>query len=322
MAFGRIPIPQIEEVEDEEAAVWATGLRSHPKAVPEVVIQKKPAPSKGAAKVPGKNLEVEKLAPKPAPQPPERPPAFKYQAPIEDPAIVKSVIQRMMKAQMTISNEELCAISNEIRKHYRENTVTKRIPTVETSMISVENDEVVKEALVLIWEGQDELKDHLLTASPIDSLRILDIMVNDTKMVACTLDQGSEIIAMNRNIWQDLGVSLSPEKVLTMESADSNQSVTAGVVENLKFTIGEMDLLMQVHVVDGAPFDILMGRPFFRFTSCHTKDWSDGAQELTLTCPNTKKVLTIPTRIKPPRPSQAIETNPFQVFDIDEGGFA
>jgi hypothetical protein len=128
---------------------------------------------------------------------------------------------------------------------------------------------------------------------------------------------------MNRDVWQDLGVALSPDKVLTMESADSGHSTTAGVVENLKFSVGEIDVLLQVHVVDGAPFDVLMGRPFFRFTECHTKDRADGSQELTLTCPNTGKVLSVPTRMKPPRnPDAFVETNPFSIIEIDGTDFA
>ncbi|KAJ7467045.1 hypothetical protein FB451DRAFT_946042, partial [Mycena latifolia] len=213
---------------------------------------------------------------------------------MEDPALLQAVIDRAMATTVTISNRELCAISPEVRKYYRENMITKRIPTVETSMVMVEEGEPMQEALVLRWE-HTPARDHILTASPINSLCILDVLVNNTHMIACTLDQGSEIVAMNRVVWQELGVTLSPDKTLTMESADSNQSTTAGVIKNLKFSIGDIDILLQVHVVDGAPFDILMGRPFFRFTECHTRDRADGTQELTLTCPNTGKTVQVAT---------------------------
>lgn len=321
MAFGQVPLPGKENKEETEAEVLVVEKRAKPKprGIPEVVIQKSVAKPAAAEAV---------VAAKPAPKPlttrpdvPKHPsqPAYRYQAPIEDPALVKAVIKRALEAQITITNEELCALSPDFRKYYRENTAGKRIPTVETSMVTVEGEEQ-QEALVLIWEGQEEKRGHLLTASPIDSLRVLDILVNDTHTVTCTLDQGSEIVAMNRNIWQELGVTLSPDKTLTMESADSNQSVTAGVIENLKFTVGDIDLLLQCHVVEGAPFDILMGRPFFRFTECHTKDRIDGAQELTITCPNTGKVLTVPTRQKTQKVNP--EMNPYSVFEIGEVGFA
>ncbi|KAJ7157405.1 hypothetical protein C8R46DRAFT_909605, partial [Mycena filopes] len=96
---------------------------------------------------------------------------------------------------------------------------------------------------------------------------------------------------------------------LIMESADSSQSATAGVVENLKFSLGEIDLHLQAHVVDGVPFEILLGRPFFRFTEYQTQDRSDGSQELTLTCPNTGKVIVVPTKTKTPRRVTFAEAN-------------
>jgi hypothetical protein len=160
--------------------------------------------------------------------------------------------------QISISNEELCVISPDFRKYCRENTITKRIPTVETGIYAEQ------EVLVMNYGGIEGSPTTLLMASPIDSLRVLNLMINDSLPVVCTLDQGSEIVAMNCNIWQQLGIPLAPDKTLTMESADSNRSTTAGVVEDLKFAVGDIDILLQVHVVDGAPFDILMGRPFFR----------------------------------------------------------
>jgi hypothetical protein len=180
--------------------------------------------------------------------------------------LVKRVLKRALAAEVTITNEEMCALAPEIRKWYRDNTATKRIPTVETGTFAE------REALVMNYHGIGKTRSMLLMASPIDSLRVLDFFVNDTRSITCTLDQGSEIVAMNQDVWQDLGVALSPDKVLTMESADLGHSMTAGVVKNLKFSVGEIDVLLQVHVVDGAPFDVLMGRPFFRFTECHTKD--------------------------------------------------
>jgi hypothetical protein len=63
-----------------------------------------------------------------------------------------------------------------------------------------------------------------------------------------------------------------------------------------------------------------MGRPFFRFTECQTKDRSDGMQELTITCPNTKKVLSVATRKKPPKSVTFADTN-YSAVDISDVDF-
>jgi hypothetical protein len=200
---------------------------------------------------------------KPLPSPgdarshPPQPPAFKYQALVENSVLVRRVLEMALAAKVTITNKELCALVPEIRKWYRDNTATKRIPTVVTGTFAE------WEALIMNYHGIGKTRSMLLTTSLIDSLCVLDFFVNDARSVTCMLNQGSEIMAMNRDIWQDLGVALSLDKILTMELADSGRSTTAGVVENLKFSVREIDVLLQVQVVDGAPFDILMGRPFF-----------------------------------------------------------
>jgi hypothetical protein len=111
--------------------------------------------------------------------------------PVESPVLVKRVLERVLAAEVTITNEELCALTPEIRKWYRDNTVTKRILMVETGTFAE------WEALIMNYHGIRKIRSMLLMASPIDSLHILDFFVNNTHSVTCTPDQGSEIVAMN-----------------------------------------------------------------------------------------------------------------------------
>lgn len=83
-----------------------------------------------------------------------------------------------------------------------------------------------------------------------------------------------------------------------MQSANSQSNSTEGVIPKLKFSLHGIDLMLPVHVVDGAPFDLLIGRPFFRFTSCQTQDTHDGNQTITITCPNTGRRIVLPTHQK------------------------
>ncbi|KAJ6592940.1 hypothetical protein B0H19DRAFT_917727 [Mycena capillaripes] len=152
---------------------------------------------------------------------------------------------------------------------------------------------------VLRYEEDNGVQhEEKLTSSEIDALRVIDPVINDSFQVEGILDQGSEVITMNRDVWLKLGVGLDPQKVLNMQSANSQSNPTVGVIQDLKFNIHGIELPLQVHVVQGAPFDLLIGRPFFRFTSCLTTDNPDGSQEITITCPNTGKRVTIPTRKK------------------------
>lgn len=229
-------------------------------------------------------------------------PQYKFSTPIEDPEIAKRVLNRSLDSQITISQRELLSLSLDVRKQYKELVSTKRIPTV-GKLESIDPDDLDNPDMsyILRYEnptGPDE--EVLLTGSSIEKLRVIYPIVDEEK-VECVLDGGSEIIAMNKGLWQKLGIHLRPDHKITMESANSQHDVTAGLIEDLKFNIGGLELYMKVHVVENAPFEILMGRPFFKLTGCITKDYTSGDQELTLTCPNTGRMVTVPTFVKPKR---------------------
>lgn len=234
----------------------------------------------------------------------EPPPQFQFHTPIEDPKVIEAILQRSMETKFLISQNELLSLSRDLRKQYKDLVSTKRIPMVglvETADPDFPQD--METSYVLRYENNEET---LLTASPLESLRTIHPVVNGLDKVECVLDQGSEIIAMNKGLWQELGVHMEREKAITMEAANSSKNFTAGLVEDLKFTIGGIDLFLQVQVVDNAPFEILIGRPFFRLTSCTTQDYADGTQDLTITCPNTGRCITIPTTPKKKKNSPSV----------------
>jgi hypothetical protein len=83
---------------------------------------------------------------------------------------------------------------------------------------------------------------------------------------------------------------------MTMESANRSKDSTLGVLENLRFDFGSGEMLFQVQVVEKAPYEILLGRPFFAHTSCKTDDFINGDQHLTLSDPNSGKEIKTVTR--------------------------
>ena len=226
---------------------------------------------------------------------PTKPFVQRYRAPIEDSVNTGEMVDRAMNSKFEITPREFFAIFPEGRKYMKELLTAKKVPTVGVSFVEATRQ---KQYVLRYEESEGEIREDKLTSSEIDALRVVDPILDDTVQVEAVLDQGSEIIAMNRDLWLKLGVGLDPQKILNMQSANSQSNATAGVISNFKIGIGGLDLRFQVHVVQGAPFDLLLGRPFFRFTSCTTTDNTDGSQEITLTCPNTGKRVTIPTRRK------------------------
>ncbi|KAJ8594374.1 hypothetical protein M405DRAFT_691570, partial [Rhizopogon salebrosus TDB-379] len=68
------------------------------------------------------------------------------------------------------------------------------------------------------------------------------------------LDQGAEIIVMRKDIWQNLGVPLRSDHLMTMESANTNKDAMLGVIKNLGFDFGAGEIRLQVQVIERANF--------------------------------------------------------------------
>jgi hypothetical protein len=101
---------------------------------------------------------------------------------------------------------------------------------------------------------------------------------------------------MNSTIWEQLGNNLQVERALKMEAANSTVTETHGCLRNICFTFDDIDIYLQVQVMPNAPYDILLGRPFYALMECITKDFANGDQHLTVTDPNTRQCVTIPTK--------------------------
>ncbi|KAJ7245515.1 hypothetical protein C8J57DRAFT_1524229 [Mycena rebaudengoi] len=170
----------------------------------------------------------------------------KYKAPIEDTVNTEAIMCWVLNLPLMITVREFYAFSVEARKHIRELVTTKKVPTVDVTYNTANGEPLSDPQYILKYNvGEGEFMEENLTSSEIDSLCVIRPKINDMFQVEGILDQGSEIIAMNRTIWQKLGMALNPKKILNMQSANSQSNTTEGVIQNLKFTFEDLDLLFQ-----------------------------------------------------------------------------
>ena len=80
-----------------------------------------------------------------------------------------------------------------------------------------------------------------------------------------------------------------------MQSANGDVDRSLGLVQNVPFTIADIVLYLQVHVIRHAAYDILLGRPFDVLTKSIVKNFTNEEQTLTIVCPNTGATATVPT---------------------------
>ena len=63
------------------------------------------------------------------------------------------------------------------------------------------------------------------------------------------LDSGSEVVAMPKHVWEELGLPLHSDHVLRMTSANTSIDLTIGVLENLALDFGAGEVLDRKSVV-------------------------------------------------------------------------
>ena len=120
--------------------------------------------------------------------------------------------------------------------------------------------------------------------------------------VEAIIDPGCQIIAMLQAICHDLGLTYDPKITLNMQSANGEIDRSLGLARNVPFTFGDLTLYLQVHIIKSPAYDILLGRPFDVLTSSIVTNYPNEDQTLTLTDPNTREAVTVPTISRDRRP--------------------
>ena len=100
-----------------------------------------------------------------------------------------------------------------------------------------------------------------------------------------------------------------------MESANSTTSMTLGLIEDQPAQLGPIAFNLQIQVVDSAPFEVLLGRPFFDVTSCKEISRAGGHHEIRVYDPEygtpyvfaTQPRLSKTQRNKPLNPEAAVK---------------
>jgi hypothetical protein len=142
----------------------------------------------------------------------------------------------------------------------------------------------------------DERDNIIVVARVSDSLRCIFPEINNSKEeVEVVVDGGSQIVAIDTLVAVGVGLTWDPETVIHMQSANGQLNKTKGLARNVPFKFGEITVYLQLHVVDRAPYQVLLGRPFDVLTKATVENFDNGDQLITVTDPNSGLKCTIPT---------------------------
>ena len=80
------------------------------------------------------------------------------------------------------------------------------------------------------------------------------------------LDSRSQIVSMTREVAAANKITWDLSLSIQLQSANGSLSRTCGLAKNVPFTLGDVTVLLQAHVMDVALYKILLGRPFDTIT--------------------------------------------------------
>lgn len=165
---------------------------------------------------------------------------------------------------------------------------TTRVPKGATVIL-----DPVEQYLNSLPEG--EQPKQIFVAKESDQLRTIYPRINAIKEEECVLDGGSQIVSMDRNVAEELGIPWDPDIRIHMQSANKSLELSCGLARDVPFLFGGITLFLQVHIIKGPAYRVLLGRPFDTLTESEVHNKRDGGQVITLTDPNSGNRVTIPT---------------------------
>ncbi len=143
---------------------------------------------------------------------------------------------------------------------------------------------------------QRSRSNSLIVGKPSEKLRALFAWVNEAELVECVYDPGSEVVAISADKCYELGIPCDERQKNPMTSANGTKDTTKGLANNVLLELqGGIAIYLQMHVVENAAYDILLGRPFETLMGVSSRNLPDEKHELVVTCPNTDRCLTLRT---------------------------
>jgi len=108
----------------------------------------------------------------------------------------------------------------------------------------------------------EEKKKVEKSALDIAHLRVVPAIVNGVSKEEVLLDNRSQIVSMTKKVVAINKVAWDSNLSIQMQSTNRSLSRTCKLARNVVFTLGEVTVLLQVHIMEEVPYTVLIGQPF------------------------------------------------------------
>lgn len=231
----------------------------------------------------------------------------RHQSSIEASVKSSDLLDRALDAKITISARELLATSTEVRKQVKDLVSNKKVAA------NILEDAQVDSYLSSCFEignvspHLDIGKNHIASAAASLPLRVIYPTFAPGIEPECVLDGGAQVVLMRRDIWEKLQVPMTTNKAIRMESANTGLTTTLGLIENHPVQLGAITIYLQIHVVEEASFEVLLGRPFFDITNCSEVSRVGGSHLIHIRDPKDGTPYVFPTQTRGDRAARTKE---------------
>ena len=106
--------------------------------------------------------------------------------------------------------------------------MTKRVAASAMNLFEASQEDDNPEVLIANLN-----EEKLIVANQTEELRVIDIETHGVKMVA-TIDNGSQIVSIQEDMWENVGLPIRSDKIMVMESANKTKNETMGLLQDLK----------------------------------------------------------------------------------------
>ena len=251
------PGPQAASVAEEVVSLAIKAMRSKsatPPKVPAPIANRPPSSMPSSTSIPFRNDFANTSSFNPQGQ-------FRYLFPLEDETAPKRLLDRVLATTVPVPVRELIAVAPKVCKQLKDLSTAKHIPvstnTVQVNELAGRDPSEVDRAFD---DRMHQSDDGLIVAHHSVPLRSLEAKIVRTgRSILGVLDSGSEIVAMPKWVWEDLGLLVQSNHVMTMSNANTSTESTLGAVENLRLDFSASEICLQVQVVPRANFDLLLG---------------------------------------------------------------
>ena len=165
--------------------------------------------------------------------------------------------------------------------------------------------------------GEDVTPKQIFVARDSASLKVTYPTVNYQGRLESILDSGSQIVSMALDEAKEMGLIWDPKIQIFMQSANKTIERSVGLARNVPFQWGQLTVYLQVHIIRGPAYKVLLGRPFDTLTRSQIDNQEDGGQVITLTDPNSGKVFAVPTFDRTGAKKMSLDKPVVEVMDQD-----